>query len=333
MMRKMFWMAAPVAFALGCGGASSDGANSDSEVATSVVSGALNNSGGSMLGMNDVPREHRSVFERIVDQVRPIATAFAATWTCTGGDVTPAFDGAAGNPYAYTPVSCSVTWGNGRTASSKWSSTFGLDYGAQCDDKHAWIGNQVADCSVTRTTAAGGNTRSLTGPDGNSYSITHDTNGAGSGWDSSVTPAPTNDGLVATCSDSGCASGTLTINGSHLTGTVALAGGAPSTIWNHTVSTGAGGLSVTGADTRRVVNGSVTVQHNILKYTATASFNNVGYGEAGCCFPTTGSVTTTFHNGADKNKSESLAFSAICGEATLTTAAGNVVPITLQHCL
>jgi hypothetical protein len=105
------------------------------------------------------------------------------------------------------------------------------------------------------------------------------------------------------------------------------------TIWDHTVSTGAGGLQVSGAGENRVVSGSVTVQHNLLRYTATASFNSVGYGEIGCCFPTTGSVTTTFDSGANAGKSESLSFSSVCGEATLTTINGKSIPITLQHCL
>jgi hypothetical protein len=192
---------------------------------------------------------------------------------------------------------------------------------------------QVAGCELTRTTATGGDTRTITGVDGNMYAIDHDTNGAGTGWDSSVTPAPTNDGVQVTCAAGGCASGrTLVISGSHLTGTVTI-GSATTKIWDHTVTSDGAGLTVTGSGPTRIVDGTVTVEHNLLKYTSTTTFSSVGYTEPGCCFPTNGSVSTTFSKGADVGKTESLSFSNICGEATLTTADGATVPITLEHCL
>jgi len=317
----------------GCGVAT-DGSNSDSEVATSVVSGALNNASAGALGWNDAPRLRKSIFDRVLEQLHPEGTAFAASWMCSGEGLSPVFSGPAGDPYAFTPAACSVSWGAGKSASSKWSGTFTLSYGVSCDSKHAALALQAGGCAVTRTTALGGNTRTITGPEGNAYAITHDTDGAGSGWDSSVSPVPTNDGVVATCAAGGCITGaTLAISGSHLTGVLTPMHGAARTIWDHTVSTAPGGLTVAVSGTNRVVTGTVTVQHNLAKYTATASFNGVTYGASACCFPTAGSVSTTFHNGADMGKTESLAFSATCGEATLTTANGHAVPITLQHCL
>jgi hypothetical protein len=319
-----------------CGGFGGEGASgsdgSDSAAATSVVGGALNVSAGSLVGYNEAPRLKRSPLERVLDAVSPIANAYAATWTCSGDTLSPTYSGP--GSYQFTPVSCTVSWDNGKSGSAKWSGAFTLAYGASCDKIAPELEHQPAGCSVTRTTAAGGNTRTLTGPDGNSYSVDHDTNGAGSGWDATVSPAPGNGGVVATCGANGCdQGGTLVINGSHLTGTIALASGQSATVWDHTISTGAGGLVVTGAGTNRVVSGSVTVQHNILKYTAVATFDNVGFGEAGCCFPTTGSVTTTFNNGQNAGKSESLSFSPICGDVTLTTVNGKKIPIVLQHCL
>ena len=97
---------------------------------------------------------------------------------------------------------------------------------------------------MTRTTPAGGDTRTITGPDGNSYAIRHDTSGQGSGWDSSVSPAPGSGGVVVTCGAAGCSQGgNLVVGGSHLTGTVTI-DGKSTTIWDHTVSTGAGGIDV-----------------------------------------------------------------------------------------
>ncbi len=277
---------------------------SDSEVAVSVVSGALNNTSGSGVAL-DAPAPKSSVIDRAFALLNPIGTAYAASWTCNGGSLVssggspPSFTGPGADPYAYTPVSCSVTWGNGKTESSVWTGPFTLNYGASCDATHPFMENQAAGCELTRTTAAGGDARKITGPDGNSYAITHDTNGAGTGWDSSVSPAPNDDGVQTTCGDGGCAaSRTLVINGSHLTGTVTIDGDSI-TIWNHTVTSGTGGLAVTGAGADRTVSGEVIVQHNILKYTSTTTFANVGYSEPLCCFPTTGSVSTTFSRGAN----------------------------------
>jgi hypothetical protein len=302
-------------------------------VATSAVSGALNNTSGSTVAWNAPAPPRGSTFERVVDAVNPIGTAWAADWSCSGGSLSPSFAGPGTDPYAYTPVSCSVNWGGGKSASSDWSGMFTLNYGASCDSIHPFVENQAAGCSVTRTTATGGNTRTITGPDGDSYAILHDTHGAGTGWDSSVTPAPGNGGVEVTCDAAGCAqSRALVIYGSHLTGTVTI-NGKETKIWDHTVSTGAGGVTVTGTGRSRVVSGSVTVQHNLLKYTATATFDAVAYGEVGCCFPTSGSVSTTFSKGANTGKTETLTFSPICGEATLKTASGATETLILQHCL
>ena len=311
------------------GGSSSVDGPSTSEVSVSLVSGALNNTNGSAVAMRSAEPPRSSPLDRVLDALNPIGTASAAEWTCTGGSLSPSFAGP--GSYEFTPRTCSVTWDNGKTASSAWSGPFTLDYGTECDGKHPFVEGQSAGCSLTRTTT--GSTRTLTGPDGNTYAIVHDTNGAGSGWDSAVSPAPGDGGVALTCASGGCVAGkNLIINGSHLTGTVTVAG-KEAKIWDHTVSTGDGVLTVTGSGTSRIVNGSVTVQHNILKYTAETTFSNVGYGEAGCCFPTTGSVSTTFLRGDGPGKTESLAFSSACGEATLTKADGTTEPLTLEHCL
>jgi hypothetical protein len=317
--------------ACGGGGAASSDDGVSTDVATSVVSGSLNNSTGTNLGYL-LPKERPSMFARILDELSPIRNAWAASWMCSGDSLSPTFAGP--GSYAFTPVSCQVTWLNGKSASSKWSGTFNLNYGSSCDSTHALMENQAGGCTLTRTTASGGDTRTITGPDGSTYAITHDTNGAGSGWDSTVAPAPANGGVVRTCDASGCSAGsTLVVNGSHITGTVTIAGGQPTQIWNHTVNTSASGLTITGSGTSRSVSGTVTVQHNILMYDATATFNAVTYSNANCCFPTGGSVTTSFHSGSNSGKTESLAFTAICGEATLTTASGKTEAYTLQHCL
>lgn len=317
-----------VGFGSGCGAhtsSSSVDGPSSSEVAVSVVSGGLNDNAGSTMAWNPPGPPRRSLLRRALDVVNPIGTAWAATWTCTSGTLSPTFGGPSLDPYSYTPPSCRVTWDDGLTASSSWSGPFTLVYGPSCDSTHAFIGNQAVGCELTRTTGSDGDTRSITGPDGNAYAILHNTNGAGTGWDANVAPAPNDDGVQLTATS-------LVIGGSHLTGTVTI-GGTEYKIWDHTVSTGAQGLTISGTGTSRVVNGSVTVQHNILRFTATSTFNAVTYGDATCCFPTGGSITTTFENGSDVGKTETLTFGHVCGDATLTPAVGIPENLTLAHCL
>ncbi|MGB8296435.1 MAG: hypothetical protein WCG85_13490 [Polyangia bacterium] len=336
-----FWSALTLAVCVqaGCGTSTSSNASAGeapdgqgSEIATSVVSGALNNTEGSALGWNSPRRRvKQATFERVLEVLSPVGVAWAATWTCTGGTLNPAFAGPASDPYTYTPVSCNVTWKNGKTASSIWDGSFTLSYGSSCDAVHPFIGHQAAGCSLTRTTGADGNKRTLTGPDGNSYAITHNTNGAGTGYDATVSPAPSDDGVVVTCGTSGCdTDGTLVINGSHLTGTVISAAGESAKLWDHTVT---GTVDVAGTGSGRVVTGTVIVEHNLVSRTTSTAFNSVTYGDAFCCFPTAGSVTTTKQNGPHVGKTEMLTFSSVCGEATLTTYNGSTVALTLEHCI
>ncbi|MGO8994792.1 MAG: hypothetical protein ACLQVI_15860 [Polyangiaceae bacterium] len=313
------------------GTAAANSAPTGSEVAVSVVSGALNNNSGTGVAWYP-PAPKSSRMQRAFAFLNPIGTAYAATWVCTGDTLTPTFDGPGADPYSFTPASCSITWANGATGSSVWSGPFTLNFGPSCDAVHPLMEKQAAGCELTRTTATNGDTRTITGWDGSSYAIEHNTNGEGTGWDSSVTPAPNNDGVEITCGAGGCSSTrSIVINGSHLTGTVTV-GAASTKIWDHTV-TAAAGMSVVGAGAERLVSGVVTVQHNLLKYTSTTTFSSVGYGEPLCCFPTAGSVSTTFSSGTNVGKTETLAFSAACGEATLTAADGSVASLTLQNCL
>lgn len=303
---------------------------SGSEVAVSTVSGALNNTESqSALGLNPMPRERKTASAWLWDQVNPVHPAWAATWTCTGAQLSPPWSGPAADPYTYTPVSCSVTLNSGKTASSVWSGAFILNYGASCDSVSPFMDNQAANCTLTRTTTVDGNTRTWTGLKGNSKAITHNTFGAGTGWDISVAPAPSDDGVILTCGASGCAaSRTLVISGSHLTGE------ADSLLrWDHTVSTGLGGLNVTGTGPGRVVTGSVIVQHNLAHYTSTTAFNDVAYGSTACCYPTSGSVTTTFSSGPNRSKTETLSFTTVCGEGSLTKPDGATESLTLEQCL
>ena len=319
-----------------CGGSSSNNnspspnnikaspAQSLSEVAASIVSGAMNNSVGSALGWNGPPRPAPSPLQRLWDELNPLRSAYAASLSCSGQMLLPAFAGV--GAYTFTPAHCRVTWTNDKLASSVWSGTFNVVYAGSCDTTNAIILNQTAACTLTRTTAAGGNTRTVAGPLGDDYSITHNTNGAGTGWDTMVSPAPTDAGVIVTCGAGGCATagGTVEISGSHLTGTVTPSGGSTTKIWDHTGTTPTPLTCTAG----RVLSGTVAVQDNLAKFTATATLKGVTFPSLGCCYPNAGTITTVVQGGT-----ETMNFGATCGEVTLTTANGATESVTLRHCL
>ena len=98
-------------------------------------------------------------------------------------------------------------------------------------------------------------------------------------------------------------------------------------VFDHTLSTydSSGtnhALTVTiasGRTTTHTVSGNLYLQHNLMKMTATAAFSSVVHTVGGgCCFPTSGSVTTTFSGGVNDGLSETMTFSsATCTAATL----------------
>ncbi len=132
-------------FGTACGSSADATDATGSEVSTSVVSGALNNSTDTTLGWNAPTFEKRSILERVWDGINLIQPAWAASWTCTGGTLTPTFSGP--GSYTYTPRSCNVSWRGGKTGSSSWTGTFDLAYGASCDQSHARVEDQAAGCN------------------------------------------------------------------------------------------------------------------------------------------------------------------------------------------
>lgn len=77
------------------------------------------------------------------------------------------------------------------------------------------------------------------------------------------------------------------------------------------------GLGTTSAN--RAMTGSVVLYHNLAKYTATNTFNAVTWSTATCCFPVSGTITTTFAGSGAPAGPITLTFTANCGSATLTT--------------
>ena len=161
----------------------------------------------------------------------------------------------------------------------------------------------------------------------------------GTGYNSTV--ATTNAGVALECtSNTGsaptakCTNGTMTINGSHLTGTY-----NGTTYWNHTVTTGTASTSTpltltVDSNGYKTLNGSVTVQHNILQTTSITTYTNVTYNKSACCFPVSGSLATTYSGGSLDGKTESFTFDGVrCGIGTLTATDGTTSTVTMIHCL
>lgn len=77
------------------------------------------------------------------------------------------------------------------------------------------------------------------------------------------------------------------------------------------------GLGTTSAN--RAMSGTVTLYHNLAKYTAVNTFNSVTWSTATCCFPVSGNISTTFTGSGAPAGPYVLTFSSNCGYATLTT--------------
>jgi hypothetical protein len=315
----------------GCANSSTgtSSSTSGSEIAVSTVSGAMQSGGSSSAALNS-PRVKQSFYARLMPEIFPAAQA--ATWSCTGTGFTTTYSGP--GTYLYEPLSCTVTYADGKSFGAVWNGDWNYVYGASCSASGGEFrpDTQSAGCVITRTSPTGGLTRTLSDSSGDSYAIDHDTTSANTGFDSTEYPT-TSAGITLTCGGSGCAtSRTMVINGSHLTGTITPSGGSPLEFWDHTVSSGTNGLSITGSGVSRSVSGTVVVQHNLAKYVSLSTFSSVTYGNPLCCFPTSGTISTSYASGPLLNSGETLTFSSSCGEATLTQN-GTSSPITLIHCI
>jgi hypothetical protein len=102
---------------------------------------------------------------------------------------------------------------------------------------------------------------------------------------------------------------------------------------DHTVSTEKDKpLSVAVSNGTRVVNGVVSVQNNLDKYTGTAEFKDVTYdADSGCCLPQSGTLTVTMSG--SRSGTETLTFSSSgCGDAKMEDEKGDLRDITLTRC-
>ncbi len=111
-------------------------------------------------------------------------------------------------------------------------------------------------------------------------------------------------------------------------------------LFDHSVT---GDLSINEAaanSTSRVISGTISVYHNILRIVGNSTFNRVTHSDT-CCVPVSGSITTQFVPGVNRSattlgsaligKTETLTFTG-CKTATLQKYNGTTVDVTLNHC-
>lgn len=91
------------------------------------------------------------------------------------------------------------------------------------------------------------------------------------------------------------------------------------------------GLGSTTAS--RVVTGTVAIHHNIAKYSATSTFNSVTWSSSTCCFPTSGSISTTYSGTGAPTGTYTLTFNSSCTTPTFTTPDNSAgIPVELSNC-
>ncbi len=168
--------------------------------------------------------------------------------------------------------------------------------------------------SVTRTSSTGQVLTFASGATLTTDTVAHST------YDSTSIP-----GTGITISNS---SGTRTvvINGLHKV----LVGPRGLKWFDHTLTST--GLTVTGTRLagNRVVSGTSVHYHNLAEYKATHTFNAVTWGSSTCCYPTSGSVSSTLTG--SRSGTVSLSFTATCGEANFTDTDATVLSVTLSQC-
>ncbi len=294
----------------GCGssGSSTTSNGSGSEIAASSVAGASSSTEGTIALLNMGPTIKKSLFASVKDQFSLLQNAWGTTCSsiaagasCSGSTLT--YDlGTSGNGCTTGAVSWTgnmiFTWTTGSCVNSP--------------------KNSAANAVFTRTTDTTGLTRTA-----GSNSIVTTTQ------DSSGYSTPKTGGMTITCGSSGCSSGrSIVINGVHYTGSsVSL----PK--WDHTVSTD-DPVVMTGTGGTRVISSmTVRVQHNLAQFMSVTTVASPLTHTAGCCFPTGGTISTSYSGGPYDGKSETLVFSSTCGQATLTPSGGTASSITLTHCL
>lgn len=244
-------------------------------------------------------------FARLGDAVDPGDVLHPLATTCT---------------FATTRGACvtnadTVAWGGctvdsgAVTLTGGWNEAFSGTGAASCTVPVASGG------SVTRTSSA--STMTLTG----GATMVSDTAG-GTAWDGTVIPS------TGTTVSNTAGTRTITVNGMHKIGK----GPRGRTLFDHYITTPTP-LTVTGlrsTSNRAITGGTMKVYHQLLRYTAAISFSGVQWTSSTCCYPTTGSISTTLSGSL--TGTTSMTFTSACGSSTYVDNAGSSSTVTLNQC-
>lgn len=99
--------------------------------------------------------------------------------------------------------------------------------------------------------------------------------------------------------------------------------------------TGAKNATSIGMTGSRSMSGTVTIIHNLAKYTATNNFNSVTWGSSSCCYPTSGTITATYSGTNKPADSSTLTFDSTCQTATFEIVSGSTTTsskVDLENC-
>jgi hypothetical protein len=319
---RAFLLTVLLATSIGCGSSEDvdPALNSDespSELAIAVLSGAINGSiSGGTLAL--APAREKTLFARALDFFWPIRLAYAAV-TCPTATVPISSCSAAGNVMTLTYSGCSFgdpdfSW-NGRAVLTSSAAVSCGTFPSQSPGATLTRTFGSASVGVTTTRTWGLKSHFTTvDTDGSGYSIA-----AGGGTTITFGAGGTH---------------SLNVNGVHLTATRTgtSKNGEPRQrlVWDTTVHTGSP-LTVYESLTDKVIDGTITVQNNLTRTTASTTLTNVRYAlSSGCCHPQSGSVTTTF---AGSTRTQTLSFGAVCGSAGIVDSETGTIPsFKLVHC-
>jgi hypothetical protein len=294
----------------------SDGTGS--EVAVAAMGGSSSASEGTIAHHLD-PRAKPSYFEKLKNEINPISTALAVP-SCDWSNV---ITSCSGNVETLSFDSCSIPLDPAIKIQGSESLTW---TGANCCSANPLLASSTTPCSFTRRTIDHtGASDPLKRSIGSNY-VMLDTE-TPSGYDQSLSG-----GFQVTCKGT---SGNATcdgqreiaILGAHYTGK------ASSADWDHTVSTDTPIIEQGHGGSRQIISGTIRVQHNQAKMTSITTIKDPLTHTAGCCYPTGGSITTTYTGGKLDGKTETMSFTPTCGEVKLANETQQQTGLTLHHCL
>ncbi len=295
------------------GEASQDSHDQGPQTSLAASSSSASASEGGAVGLLDDPSElfqNLSDFVDPRDAIHPNASSpcsySTARSTCANSSDTIDWNG------------CTLALGK-ITMTGGWTETFSGTNAATCAIP------VVSGGAIVRTATSSVATISdLTGLASrlNGSTVTTDTTG-GTAWDGTAIPST---GISITNSGG---TRSVAINGLHRV----MKGPAGKVHFDHFVRTSTN-LSMTGtrlAGTRTIASGVVEVYHNLAKYTVSNSFSSVVWADNTCCYPTSGTIASTF-TGTGLTGNSTLTFTSTCGEATFLDTTGATGTIQLTHC-